>query len=50
VFEISRVAPQYIHFHRGFFHLGLDAITRATLMDDSAPYSVSWWGIPYRVF
>jgi hypothetical protein len=50
VFEISRVAPQYMHFHRGFFHLGLDAITRATLMDDSAPYSVSWWGIPYRVF
>jgi hypothetical protein len=50
VFEISRVAPQYMHFHRGYFHLGLDAITKATLMDDSAPYSVSWWGIPYRVF
>jgi hypothetical protein len=50
VFEISRVAPQFVHFHRGFFHMGIDAITRATLMDDAAPYSVSWWGIPYRVF
>ena len=44
------MAPQYVHFHRGFFHMGIDAITRATLMDDVAPYSVSWWGIPYRVF
>ena len=50
VFEISRVAPQYVHFHRGYFHLGLDAVTRATLVDEVAPYSVSWWGVPYRVF
>lgn len=50
VFEISRVGPQHVHFHRGYFHLGIDAITRATLMDDVAPYSVSWWGVPYRVF
>ncbi len=50
VFEIARTAPQYVHFHRGFFHLGIDAITRTTLLDDVAPYSVSWWGIPYRVF
>ena len=50
VFEISRIAPQYVHFHRGYFHLGLDAMTKATLFDDTAPYSVSWWGIPYRVF
>jgi hypothetical protein len=50
VFEISRIAPQYVHFHRGYFHLGLDAMTRATLVDDVAPYSVSWWGIPYRVY
>lgn len=49
-FEISRVAPQHVHFHRGYFHMGFDAITRATLMDDVAPYSVSWWGVPYRVF
>jgi hypothetical protein len=50
VFEISRTAPQYVHFHRGWFHMGIDAVTRATLMDDTAPYSVSWWGVPYRVF
>jgi hypothetical protein len=50
VFEISRTAPQYVHFHRGWFHMGIDAVTRATLMDDVAPYSVSWWGVPYRVF
>jgi hypothetical protein len=39
-----------VHFHPGFFHAGVDAVTRATLFDDVAPYSVSWWGIPYRVF
>ena len=43
-------APFYVHFHRGFFHAGVDAITRATLYDDVAPYSVNWWGVPYRVF
>lgn len=50
VFEISRMAPQYMHFHRGYFHMGFDAVTRATLLDDTTPYAVSWWGVPYRVF
>jgi hypothetical protein len=49
VFEISRTTPVFMHFHRGWFHLGVEAMTRATLYDDSAPYSVSWWGLPYRV-
>jgi hypothetical protein len=39
-----------VHFHRGFFNAGVAAMTRATLEDDQAPYSVSWWGVPYRVF
>lgn len=43
-------APFVVHFHRGWFHAAVDAMTRATLFDDQAPYSVSWWGIPYRVF
>ncbi|MBM2842020.1 MAG: hypothetical protein HW412_2548 [Bacteroidetes bacterium] len=43
-------APFIMHFHRGFFHAAVDAATKATLFDDVAPYSVSWWGIPYRVF
>ena len=50
VYEISRTAPQYWHFHAGWFNLGVDAMTRGTVYDDTAPYSVSWWGIPYRVF
>lgn len=50
VFEISRTAPQFVHFHRGFFHMGVDVMTKATLYDDSAPYAVNWWGVPYRVF
>jgi hypothetical protein len=45
VFEISWP----VHFHRGFFHAGVDALTKGTLFDDQAPYAVSWWGIPYRV-
>jgi hypothetical protein len=40
----------FMHFHPGFFNAGVDAMTRATIYDDVAPYSVSWWGIPYRVF
>ena len=40
----------FVHFHPGFFHAGVDAVTRGTLYDDAAPYSVSWWGVPYRVF
>jgi len=40
-----------VHFHRGFFHAGIDAMTKATLFDDNPDsYSVSWWGVPYRVF
>jgi hypothetical protein len=50
VFEVSRTAPLFVHFHRGAFHLGVEAMTKASLFDDQAPYSVSWWGIPYRVF
>jgi hypothetical protein len=38
-----------VHFHRGFFNAGVDAMTKGTLYDDQAPYSVSWWGVPYRV-
>jgi hypothetical protein len=34
----------------GFFHAGVDAMTRETLFTDNGPYSVSWWGVPYRVF
>jgi hypothetical protein len=50
VYETSRLAPVLVHFHRGFFNMGVDAMTKATLFDDAAPYSVSWWGVPYRVF
>jgi hypothetical protein len=51
VFETSRVAPLFVHFHRGFFNMGIDAVTHATLHDDApGSYSASWWGIPYRVF
>lgn len=42
-------AQMMVHTHRGFFHAGIDAMTRETLFDDTAPYSVSWWGMPYRV-
>jgi hypothetical protein len=40
----------FAHFHPGFFHVAVDALTKATLYDDTAPYSVSWWGIPYRLY
>ncbi len=46
VFEIAF----NVNFQRGWFHAGIDAVTRETLFDDQAPYSVSWWGVPYRVF
>ncbi|MDH3252588.1 MAG: hypothetical protein OEM41_07335, partial [Ignavibacteria bacterium] len=42
--------PFFLHPHRGWFHAGIDAMTKKTVFDDTAPYSVSWWGIPYRVF
>jgi hypothetical protein len=38
------------HFHRGFFNAQVDAMTKGTLYDDVAPYSVSWWAVPYRVY
>ena len=38
------------HFHRGFFNAHVDAMTKGTLYDDVAPYSVSWWAVPYRVY
>ncbi len=38
-----------MHRHPGFFHMGVDAVTRGTVMDDQEPYSASWWGIPYHV-
>lgn len=50
VYETTRTRPVYMHFHRGWFTMGIDAVTRETLFDDSAPYSASWWGVPYRVF
>jgi len=50
VFEISRTAPKFVHFHRGFFHMGVEVMTKATLYDDVAPYAANWWGVPYRVF
>lgn len=50
VYEITASSPLYMHFHRGWFNLGIDAVTNGTLYDDQAPYSASWWGIPYRVF
>ncbi len=40
----------FMHSHPGHFHAGVDAMTRGTLFDDTDPYSVSWWGVPYRVF
>jgi hypothetical protein len=49
VYEVSKIAPLYMHVSRGFFHMGIDAMTKATLFDDAAPYAVSWWGVPYKV-
>ena len=34
----------------GFFNVAVDAMTHGTVFDDTEPYSVSWWGVPYRVF
>ena len=50
VYETTQMGPVYMHFHRGWFNLGIDAVTNETLYDDQAPYSASWWGIPYRDF
>jgi hypothetical protein len=43
-------ATWYAHFFTGLFNVGVDAVTRGTLYDDTLPYSASWWGIPYRVY
>jgi hypothetical protein len=41
----------YVHNRPGHFHAAVDAATKATLFDDDiTKYSVSWWGVPYRVF
>ncbi len=37
-------------FGIGSFYVGVDALTKATLYDTNAPYSASWWGVPYRMF
>jgi hypothetical protein len=38
-----------VNIHPGYFNAGVEAMTKGTVYDDQAPYSVSWWGIPYRV-
>lgn len=41
----------FVHNRPGHFHAAVEAMTRATLYDDNVnAYSVSWWGVPYRVF
>lgn len=41
----------YVHPRPGHFHAAVEAATKATLFDDNpSAYSVSWWGVPYRVF
>ncbi len=41
----------YVHPRPGYFHAAIDAATKATLFSDiTGDYSVSWWGVPYRVF
>ncbi len=37
-------------FGIGSFYVGVDALTKATLYDSNAPYSASWWGVPYRMY
>jgi hypothetical protein len=52
VYETSQNPLRYLymHAHTGWFHFGMDAMTKGTLFDSNAPYSASWWAIPYRVF
>jgi hypothetical protein len=45
VFETSWA----IHPRLGLFHAGVDAMTKETVRDDTASYSVNWWGVPFRV-
>ena len=35
--------------YHGYFHAVLNAFTRQTIYDDSAPVETSTWGIPYKV-
>ncbi len=48
----TRVYEKHLvpRFFVGDFHLGVDALTKSTLYDSTAPYSVSWWGVPFRMF
>jgi hypothetical protein len=49
-YGVRRVIAPAMHFHRGYFHLALDAMTKSTLFtDDTNRYAVGWWGVPYRV-
>jgi hypothetical protein len=49
-YGVRRLVAPAMHFHRGYFHMALDAVTKATLFnDDVNRYAVSWWGVPYRV-
>ncbi|MCS7229933.1 MAG: hypothetical protein RMJ81_06325 [Candidatus Kryptonium sp.] len=43
-------AEMRVHMHRGSFNAMIHAISRESLYDDSAPISVSVWGVPYVVF
>lgn len=38
-----------VHTHRGSFNAMIHAISRESLFDDSAPVSISVWGVPYIV-
>ena len=48
-YETSQASPVFCHFHRGFFNMAVEGMTKETLFDDVAPYAVSVWGVPYRV-
>lgn len=37
------------NLHPGYFNAGVEAMTKGTIYTDTDAYSVSWWGIPYRV-
>jgi hypothetical protein len=46
VFELNAE----VNHHPGFFHAGVVVLSGKTLTDDdTASYSVNWWGMPYRV-
>jgi hypothetical protein len=38
-----------VHLHRGAFNAFVHAVTKESLFDDSAPISISVWGVPYIV-